>query len=308
MPLYYPLDRQRYLGIIIFTPIIGQPTENAISKATVATAIAQKIDSIADQVNSLINGSENAQTNLGSKPPVDYGESCALYLPQAIQIADGATYNNIDLNFIGGFAETMGPSVMNLDASGAIDQGKAIIDSLRSGGNASALAKVAASSIAEGVSEEVAGAIRSVTRVTANPNTRALFKAVQLRTFVFNFKMIPTSLEEANEIEKIVKFFRKELYPSEINLGRTSVGYNFPNLFQIKMFYQATEKDNGGNAQRVDKEVATKIKPCYLTNFNAVYNSSSMGMHSSGHFSEMEINMTFMEARALNKSDIEEGY
>ena len=91
--------------------------------------------------------------------------------------------------------------------------------------------------------------------VTTNPNTRVLFKSVALREFAFAFKFIATSPAEAEEIKEIIKLFRTELYPENINLtvgnSEVSIGYKFPNKFQINVEYDGDE-------------IATRIKPCYL--------------------------------------------
>ena len=56
-------------------------------------------------------------------------------------------------------------------------------------------------------------------------------------------------------------------------------------------------------------EVGTRIKPAYLTDLQTVYNSSSMGMHYDGNFSEVDLSLTFLESKALSRTDvIEEGF
>ena len=142
------------------------------------------------------------------------------------------------------------------------------------------------------------GAVRSGTRTTINPNTRALFNSVPLREFAFNFKLIPTSRDETQVIKDIIKFFRTELYPEVITIGNDggiTAGYELPNIFQIKMEYKE------------QKQLATKILPSYLRNFSATYNASSMGFLEGGDFSEVDISMSFVEGFTIHKELVQKG-
>ena len=56
----------------------------------------------------------------------------------------------------------------------------------------------------------IAGAIESTSKITTNPNVRALFKNVPLRNFSFTFQLVPTSQQEARMVEDIIKIFREE--------------------------------------------------------------------------------------------------
>ena len=104
---------------------------------------------------------------------------------------------------------------------------------------------------------------------------------------------------EAEEVKSIIQFFREELYPTEIfdTIGDTkiSLGYNFPNKFQISVEYN-------------DEHVATKIKPCFLRDVGTTYNPQTMAMHKDGSFSEIEMTLNFQETKTLSRTDIQEGF
>ena len=227
-----------------------------------------------------------------------------LYLPQAIQIVDGAAYDNIDLGIMGSAVESGMAAGASLGASladGAVNGVQSIVQALTGGGALSGptgrLAVTRAANLLP--SEAARGAVRSGTRVAVNPNTRALFKSVPLREFTFTFKMIPTSRQETQQIKDIIKFFRSELYPEVFEIGTTGIpgGYKFPNVFEIAMYYR--DPNNG---------LATKLLPSYLRNFSATYNSSGMGFLEGGDFTEVDISMTFIESSTLHKKLVEEGY
>jgi hypothetical protein len=222
-------------------------------------------------------------------------QTATLFLPQAIQIVDGAAYDNIDLGLLGANTEAgmaAGSNIVGAVVKGAIDTVSSLLDSFKSGGSESREVARLAVGRAGGFipNEQARGAIRSGTRTTMNPNTRAMFKSVPLREFTFTFKMIPTSRTETKNIKDIIKFFRTELYPEVISIGDIPAGYEFPNVFEIKMFYR--NEKNG---------LATKILPSYLRNFSATYNSSGMGFLEGGDFTEVDISMTFVESSTLHK-------
>lgn len=235
------------------------------------------------------------------------GSSCRLYLPQAITIADGVQVGPIDLGVVGAATEdaiNMGMSDAKALAVNALQNADitSILDVFRNGDLQSTAGAFAAQRAAKVVgSQGVAGAIARGTQVQVNPNTRSLFRSVNIREFAFTFKMIATSSDEAGQIKAIIEFFRKELYPEEIKLGtdaniNASFAYRMPNMFGIKMLYRDAQ------------QVATRIKPCYLRNFTAVYNPGGMGMHSDGNFIETDITMSFVEHTTLSRADINEGF
>ena len=230
----------------------------------------------------------------------------SLYLPRAIQIQDTVTYDNaFQLGLIGGAIEaglTNGTSgvAASIAGAGAAEVG-GVVNSLlgRQGGMSPEAAGILSGKIASKIpviSEAAGGAVRSATRLTTNPNTRAIFKDVPIRNFSFAFQLIPTSQNEAMVIEKIIKQFRTELYPEALEAGGINVGYKFPNRFLIKVKYNR-------------KEIAgIKFLPVYLQSFNATYNSGTGGMHSDGRFTAVDISLAFTETRAITKADVKGGY
>ena len=229
----------------------------------------------------------------------------SLYLPRAIQIQDTVTYDNaFQLGLIGGAIEaglqsgaSAAGSALGAIANEAAGLGNTLLG--RTGGMSQEAAGILSGKVAAKIpviGDAAGGAVRSATGLTTNPNVRAIFKDVPIRNFSFAFQLIPTSQNEAITVEKIIKTFRTELYPTALRAGGVNVGYRFPNRFLIKVKYN-------------NREIAgIKFLPVYLQSFNATYNSATGGMHSDGRFSAVDISMTFTETRAISKSDIEGGY
>ncbi len=250
-----------------------------------------------------MNGNDPAYQTIESGERIErFLRKCTLYLPQAVQINDAAAYDNVDLGILGAGAaaglqagNAVVPSLMNATVEG-IDS---FVDTLT--GNAplgTPVGRLAVTRAANKIPSDAArGAVRSATRTSVNPNTRALFKSVPLREFTFTFKMIPTSKTETQNIKEIVNFFRSELYPEVIKIGSINAGYEFPNVFDINMYYKNTSN-----------RLATRILPSYLRNFTATYNSSGMGFLEGGDFTEVDISMTFVESSTLHKELIGKGY
>lgn len=94
------------------------------------------------------------------------------------------------------------------------------------------------------------------TGTVINPNLELLFNGPKLRSFGFEFKMIPRSKEEAKNIRYILKFFKKGMAAKR---GTTGEGYflGAPNVFDIE--FKGSEKNIG------------KIKTCALQSFNVNY-------------------------------------
>lgn len=306
--LEYPLNNpDEYKGRLVFT-VVEEPETDL---GNVADAAAKFTESVGEDIKAAI-GTENPEDVAKAKqqhkglnnipiikdrPLIDTGRRVSLYLPVGLQYRDNVAYDNMDLGGMGGAAEAGLKS-----GSGAIS---AMVDNFKStlsaglGGAANKdVAKLAAVKLTSNLPDEVSGAFKSAAGVTTNPNTRVLFKSVALREFAFAFKFIAASPAEAEEIKEIIKLFRTELYPENINLSvgnsEVSIGYKFPNKFQINVEYDGDE-------------VATRIKPCYLRDVGVTYNNTAMSMHADGNFNEIEMTLSFQESRTLNRKDVEEG-
>ena len=253
------------------------------------------------------NGEIKASTAFDENQLTLSKNKISLYLPRAIQIQDTVSYDNaFQLGLIGGAVEAGmqdkgGAGIVGTVAGVAASQAKAVGSLL--GGDTSGMSRDAAGIIAGRVAartplfgDAVAGAVRGATRLTTNPNTRALFKDVPIRNFSFAFQLVPTSRAEARMIETIIKQFREELYPEALQAAGINIGYRFPNRFLIKVKYNNREIKG------------IRFLPVYMQSFNATYNAATGGMHSDGRFSAVDISMTFTETRAISKKDIEGGY
>ena len=216
--------------------------------------------------------------NQGATNP---SESCVLYLPIGVQIADKMEYENAGIGFTGGLVA-----------------GDNNITEVMSDGALTDVGKLGVAALTSKLSDNAGAGFRARNKLAPNPNTRALFKQVNLRSFQLTFKLIPESPQDAENIPEIIKYFRKEMYPKDVVIGSGIAGYKFPKKFLIFMQHPGT--------------VFPYIAPCFLESFMTNYNPTNGAFLSSGgpegKPSEVDISMTFTEARTLNADDIEAGY
>ena len=301
--LQFPLeDQDKYRGRIKFDVI--QTIPPSLSKRAI-----RKVQESLNSSDTVLNGGggpnnpnfdpipETEADFINKTREIFTGEGCSIYLPQSIQINDGVAIENVDLGVFGANIAAgiqSGSSILE----SAVDAGKEVFSSMADffkGNLSQDAARAAAARLAGVAGDTRAAAVRSALQTTPAPNTRAIFKSVNIREFSFTFNMLPKSVREAREIEKIILFFRKELYPETIEVGSIPVAYKFPNKFAISIQY-----DN--------KEIATKILNSHLRTFQTNYNPNAMSFYKGGHFQEVQISLNFVEARTLDKKDIEGGF
>jgi hypothetical protein len=246
-------------------------------------------------------GQENRAITTAA-PEIEIGDKVSLYLPPSMVFQDGVMYEQPDLGLLGaGTASALRAGQTDIGALVAAAYASADLQSvgdLFQQGLTSEGAQVAALRISRRVSSEVQGAIETTTGVALNPNKRSAFRGVAIRSFAFDFKLIPNSKAESEQIKKIVQFFRTELYPdlaSVIPVGggvdTFSAAYKFPSKFNIKMTYAG-------------RPVGINILPCFLNQVSVTYNPEAMSFHKDGDFQQTNISLQFMEERTLSKQDI----
>lgn len=223
--------------------------------------------------------------------------SVTLYMPAGISTGDTLGYDHKDTG--------VGGELLN-GAGNAASMGDAINtmkDQAKGAAQTAAAAGAAKVSEMKGVGGGGAQAEINLGMVN-NPHTQMLFKAPGLRTFEFNFKMIPKDAAEAQEIINIVKFFRTFAYPAlgSNNSADGSVNmstYKFPEIFRIT--YITVGKGENKNISR--------IMDSYCTGITTTYNATSPTFHANGMPSEVDLHLSFQESKAVNRDLIvKDGY
>jgi len=244
---------------------------------------------LVDEFEQPIDGGGDGEVTMNEEHQSTGINQVELYLPQGVQFADKMEYENASLGAVGGAAADAGKTVSTLPSESLMSED---------------IQKRFIGDLVGKFSDKAANIAAARNRQTPNPNTRALFKQVTPRNFAFNFKLIPTTEDEAKDIDRIIKFFRTEMYPDTFGITtdagvRVDLGYKFPNRFLVEMVY--------------DKEtIGPKIAPAYIdsfmTNFNATSQTFFKGNGNKAYFSEVDIALTLMESKALTRADIFKGF
>lgn len=94
--------------------------------------------------------------------------------------------------------------------------------------------------------------------IILNPNLELLFQGPQLRPFTFQFKMSAREKPEAEQVKKIIKYFK---YHMAVRQETTGLFLKAPNVFEIEYQYGTSTPHPGLNL----------IKKCALTNCSVDY-------------------------------------
>ena len=277
--------------------------------AVTQSFVKTKSEDEADNKNNL--SSSTSQFKIGFQKKLG-SPSIVMYFPISQTFVDTIGYSNANLNTLGAGLEG-GAQLGTKDAMSGVDKlldtfGQNAISVLSNptaaltGAAKSDVARVGASRIMGKMPFGVGTAATLLNRMIVNPNVRTLFTGVNIREFAFQFKLIATSPEEGEAIQKIIKIFRKEAYPEafQVPLGgetNVSLGYNFPNAFKITFNFRGAQNKN-----------IPKILPCYLRNVSHTINPTGGSFRNDGKANEIDLTLAFTEFRALQSQDIEKGF
>ena len=225
----------------------------------------------------------------------------SLYMPQALNIQDRVEYDNPELGARGAgvLSAINNAGSLGSAAAAALSQTFAPMTDLFNSDLTGQAARLAASRASSAfLPRDLAAAAQIGLQVKINPNQRTLFSGVTIRPFTFQYDFIATSRAEAEQVNKIIRFFRTELYPSTFGQSETSIplGYKFPNLFEVKFRWGASEMN------------VPQPLLCYLRDVQTTYNPGSMTFHADGNATHIQMTLLFQEFRALTKEDIEKGH
>jgi len=197
-----------------------------------------------------------------------------LYMPAAIQVNDGLTYENVDLNTTLGII------------AGAIEskEGMATGDM-----KTAALSKVAQGGVGSGVATQ---ALLQKGEVL-NPRTQMLFKGPVLRQLALTYKLMPSNADEATEIFNLIKVLRQSAYP-KLTQAKFFV---FPKLFRVGFVNL-----EGGDVNMI------KFQDMYLTAINTNYNATQPIFFEDGNPHEVDLTLSFQETEVITSEDVEAGF
>ena len=270
-----------------------EETGDGPERVVLAQQRAQITDAEKDATNQAAKLVRGVSYKLSDLPIVD------MYLPVSVVFNDTMQYDTPNLGVIGGATlEGMaGGAGLFASAFQGLMEGLGDVFGYLGGdlkGEAARLGALRAARIVP--SSGFQAAVSLGLQRTLNPNTRSLFKGVNLREFTFTFKMIANSQREAIMIEKIIEHFRREAYPTAISPEGIPVAYEFPNAFSIQFTHRGQEAK------------IPRLERCFLRNVQTSYNPTGAAFHADGRPNEVDMTLNFVEMRTLNKDDINKGF
>ena len=144
------------------------------------------------------------------------------------------------------------------------------------------------------------GLLSRTTGAVLNPNLELLFGGPKLRSFGFTFKLSARDAAEADQIRKIIRFFKQGM---SVKTSSSNVFLKSPNLFDIQ--YQ-TFNTNGDEIIHPSINI---IKTCALTSCNVRYAPDGTYMTYDDPFRTLtsyQLTMQFSELDPIYDSDYSE--
>lgn len=226
------------------------------------------------------------RSNLSGKKPLGH-----VFLPIQAAITDtnsvdwqGSSLNEIERSFV-----NLSSNVMNASTKSALDTalGSAGTESIDKIIGSSNEIKVALAGEAVGV-QNLLGRFGTI----LNPNLELLFTGPQLRPFDFRFQLSARQKDEADNIKKIINFFKKNMAARK---GDNSIFLRSPNTFLIEYKYKGSETEHPGIG---------KIKECALLNCSVDYTPLGTYMtYDDGTMVSYAITLSFQELEPIYDDD-----
>jgi hypothetical protein len=129
-----------------------------------------------------------------------------------------------------------------------------------------------------------------------------VFKGIGKRKFTFEFKMMPRSQDEADEIQRIIYAFKFNMLP-EFTGSFKSRQMRVPNTFDIQYMYQNAENN-----------YLNKISTCYLETMDVTYGGARYKTFDSSPTMagappvETTMTLSFIEQEIITRERVREGF
>ncbi len=266
----YPLDRNQSQDFMKFTLLEYKPKK-------VGGGASGGGFGFADRAREGPNGKPSGRTILGS---------ISLPIPGGIKDENGCDWAGNTMDEVAIQAGALARGILGTSGESGTDAADAIVGRL--GNNSEVVQKA----IKETFAGKAVGVKNLMTRSTGlifNPNLELLFDKPVLRGFQFSFDLIPRSQKEAEEIIKIIRFFKQGMAAirSESNLFLLS-----PHVFQVHYILN-------GDGQN-DHPYIGKMKECAMTNFNVDYTpQANYSTLKDGFMTAYKISMQMKELEPI---------
>ena len=270
------------------------------------------------------------------------GDMVAMYLPpDALKTSYTQNYSEADIGGAGvaiaagdtGEAEKAFNSAMKGELGGAIDA----LKGASGGGNSimNAMATSVAKEVAEGAGAKLGTAVQALERKVGkirNHHKAIIYQGPGgFRTFSFSFVMMPKSKEEADEVNKIVHFFKYHMHPdvtgsasSQTQVGTrgtglgnpsTSLTLSYPDEFKIRISPRGRGGDADVGSTSLDgrpRQVKPlfKMEKCFLKDLSVDYATSGQPVFFDDGSEPVttSLQLGFQETQLITRESIRQGF
>ena len=221
----------------------------------------------------------------------------ALYMPPGIKSSYSAETGHSELGLAGMAAGTISRTI------GANSTEASVTEFLKGiGGGALSAARKMAIGIGESMGlGDISGAITKVTATAENNFSEAVFERINPRQFSYTFSLMARNKQEAQTIQKIIKFFKFHMHPEldEVTGGRY---FRVPSEFEIHYAYN-DQKNN--YLHELSRCVCNSVEVDYGgDSFQTFRQFDGQGAAPVN----ISMTLTFTETTVLTKAQIAEGY
>ena len=221
----------------------------------------------------------------------------ALYMPPGIKASYSAETGHSELGLAGMMAGTVSRAMASSNTEGQVTEFLKGIG----GGMLSAARKMAISTGEAMGLGDIGGAITKVTATAENNFSEAVFERINPRQFSYTFSLMARNKQEAQTIQKIIKFFKFHMHP-ELDEATGGRYFRVPSEFEIHYAYN-DQKNN--YLHELSRCVCNSVEVDYGgDNFQTFRQFDGEGA------APVNISMTlaFTETTVLTKAQIAEGY
>jgi len=221
----------------------------------------------------------------------------ALYMPPGIKSSYSAETGHSELGLAGMAAGTISRTL------GASSTEASVTEFLKGiGGGALSAARKMAIGIGESMGlGDISGAITKVTATAENNFSEAVFERINPRQFSYTFSLMARNKDEAQDIQKIIKFFKFHMHP-ELDTSSGGRFFRVPSEFEIHYAYN-DQKNNF--LHELSRCVCNSVEVDYgggdFQTFRQFDNEGAAPVNVS-------LSLAFTETTVLTKREIVDGY
>ena len=219
----------------------------------------------------------------------------SLYMPMTVSVKYNSTYDNQKIGAMTSGAVDIAEQLMD---TGTLDKAK-LEETAKSAGAAmekQSLSMIAALPMMDGLAE----AVEMKRGVITTDRMELAFRGIEKRSFAYDFKFMPRSKDEADEIKKIINAFKFNMLP-EMPAGQGGRKMTVPNTFDISYMYQNSENN-----------YLHKISTCYLESMDVKFGGAQYktfdGNADGAPPVETSITLSFKEIELITREKATEGF